>query len=48
MICARCNQPIQGKPKAVTVETGSSVSSPVHVCPTPCQSPPRQTYPKKR
>ncbi|QTD96218.1 hypothetical protein S1361_02610 [Streptomyces cyanogenus] len=48
MMCARCDQPIQGKPEPVTIETGSGVSGTVHVCPTPCRPTPRQTYPKQR
>ncbi len=48
MMCARCEQPIQGTPETVTVETGSGVSGTVYVCPIPCRPAPRQTYPKQR
>ncbi|SEC05378.1 hypothetical protein SAMN04490357_1062 [Streptomyces misionensis] len=47
MICARCNEEIKGKPEPVIIETGSSVSATVYICPIPCRPAPQQTYPVK-
>lgn len=48
MMCARCDKQIEGKPEAVAVETGSSVSATVYICKTPCQPAPQQKYPRQR
>lgn len=47
MICARCDQPIEGEPMRVVVESGTSVAGVVYVCPTLCRPVPRQTYPTR-
>lgn len=51
MICHRCGRLIDGKPLAVSVETGSAVSADIYVCPTPykpdCATTPRR-YPRRR
>ncbi|MEV7154930.1 hypothetical protein AB0N77_09925 [Streptomyces misionensis] len=47
MICDRCDKQIEGEPLPVIIETGSSVSPTIYICPTPCRPAPQQKYPVK-
>ncbi|MEV7159119.1 MULTISPECIES: hypothetical protein [Streptomyces] len=47
MICARCDKQIEGEPEPVVIETGSSVSATIYICPVPCRPARQQTYPVK-
>lgn len=48
MMCARCDKPIDGQPKPVTIDSGTGASSTVYICRTPCRRAPQQTAPTRR
>jgi hypothetical protein len=48
MVCARCDEPIQGEREEINVDTGTGASSPVYVCAIRCRPMPRQAYPRQR
>ncbi len=46
MICAYCDKPIEGEPRAIIPDTASGAAPTVYVCPYPCRpAVPRQTAP---
>lgn len=46
MICDRCDQPVEGEPEVIPVDSASGAVPDVYLCPVPCRpAMPRQTAP---